>query len=135
MTFHGKRKLTSKKLDVLKNMPPLFHKIPGNDFDIKKSEIIEWALQQNDILDYLWSEVINRSGNIVYDANLQKWIGIDLTNGMNSKGEKYYKVTRIDEKDTFTYSNYLTEEKLKENGYIDNPRFIVKPLGSEEDLD
>ena len=128
MTFHGKRKLTSEKLDVLKNMPPLFHKIPDNDFDIHKSEIVAWALQQNNILDYIWNEVIRRSGNIVYDTNFQKWVGINFTRGMNSQGEKYYQVTRIDERGTFIFSNYLTEEKLIEKGYINNPRFIVEPL-------
>jgi hypothetical protein len=80
MAFHGKRKLTSKKMDVLKNMPPLHHKLPDEEFDIFKSEAINWLLQQPEILNYLWDEVARRSENIVYDEESGLWTGIDYDN-------------------------------------------------------
>ena len=31
-----KRKKVSKELDVARNMPPLYHKLPGEEYDVNK---------------------------------------------------------------------------------------------------
>jgi hypothetical protein len=80
MSFHGKRKLTSKKLEVIKKMPPLYHKLPDKEFDTFKSETINWLLQQPEILNYLWDEVARRSENIIYDVETGLWTGVDYDN-------------------------------------------------------
>jgi hypothetical protein len=76
MEFY-KRPLKSKQLDVIKNMPPLYHKIPGEPFDILKSETVAWLIKQPDILNYLWENVVRRTYDVKYDHDMEKWVGID----------------------------------------------------------
>lgn len=44
---------TSKKLNCIRKMPPLYHTIPGEDFDIEKSVVINWLLRKPEVLNYL----------------------------------------------------------------------------------
>ena len=71
-----KRTRISKKLNVVKKMPPLFHTLPGIDFDIKKSMVINWFIQKPDILNYLWDQIKN-SGYVEYNSDTGEWKGID----------------------------------------------------------
>jgi|GEM_PF-842675 len=77
MAGFTKRKLTSGKLDVIKLMPPLYHKLPEQEFEIRKSETIDWLINQPEILAYLWDEVARKSENVIYDKNTGKWQGVD----------------------------------------------------------
>ena len=58
-------------------MPPLYHKIPNQDFDIRKSRVIWWLIKQPDVLNGIWNEV-KQSGNIKYDSATGKWKGVDF---------------------------------------------------------
>lgn len=70
------KKSKTEKFNIAKNMPPLFHRLPGEEFDFEKSEVVQWLIQQSDILSYVWDKV-KSSGNVVYDKNTGLWQGID----------------------------------------------------------
>ena len=57
-------------------MPPVSHSISGQKFDYRKSELVQWALEQKDILDWLCQCLFN-TGYIKYDENERKWCGIE----------------------------------------------------------
>ena len=71
-----RKKTVNKKLNMIKHMPPLYHTLPRQDFDIRKSEVIKWLMEKPDILNYLWDH-IRQSGAIEYDRETQKWRGVD----------------------------------------------------------
>lgn len=73
MNRFGKR---SKKLNVGKKMPPSYHRIQGQDFDIKKSEAVAWLIDQLEILNFLWDQ-FKQSGDLVYDSETGIWTGVD----------------------------------------------------------
>lgn len=69
-------KKASKLLEVAKKMPPLYHTLPGQEFDVQKSEMVQWLIQQPDILSYISNRV--RDGqHIIYDPDTGKWQGVD----------------------------------------------------------
>lgn len=71
-----KKGIRSKNLEVAKYMPPLRHSIPGQEFDINKSEVVQWLLKQPDILNYIWNNIKN-SEDVIYNTSAGKWQGID----------------------------------------------------------
>lgn len=73
------KKKNDKRLNVVRRMPPLPHAIPGQPFDIRKSEAANWLLQQPDLLNYFW-DLITHTGYIRYDKTLCVWTGVDNGN-------------------------------------------------------
>lgn len=69
----GKR---SKKLIVGRNLPPSFHKLPGHEYDVKKSEVVNWLIQRPSILEFLWDQ-FKQSGDVKYNPETGKWQGVD----------------------------------------------------------
>lgn len=69
-------KKRSKKLNVARNLPPCYHKLPGQKYDVKKSEVINWLIQRPSILEFLWDQ-FKQSGDIEYDPETGKWQGVD----------------------------------------------------------
>ena len=67
----------SKLLAVAKHMPPLYHKLPGEVFDIEKSEVVKWLVQQPEILNYIFNQIKGKNPYIVYNSTTGKWRGID----------------------------------------------------------
>lgn len=67
----------SKLYEAAKSMPPLYHKLPGEDFDIRKSRVIWWLVKQPELLEYVWNR-IKQSGAVKYDSQTGKWQGIDF---------------------------------------------------------
>ena len=65
----------SEKLSVARRMPKLRHSIPGEEFDIKKSEAANWLAAQPEILQYLFDRI--KGIDIVYDHSSGTWQGID----------------------------------------------------------
>lgn len=59
---------------VIKKMPPLYHTLPGEDFDWEKSEVMKWALSQPQIGNKIMNEVRKYA---TYDADTGKWTGIE----------------------------------------------------------
>lgn len=64
-----------KRLFVLKKMPELYHKI-DDKYDPRKSEVLKWATEQPEILNYLFDK-LRTSKLIEYDEDTGKWHGID----------------------------------------------------------
>ncbi|MCK9327621.1 MAG: hypothetical protein M0P69_19155 [Bacteroidales bacterium] len=70
----------SKKLQCARQMPELKHRVGEGDFDITKSEVCNWLMQQPEILDYLFDRVRGngrREALIKYDPETKTWKGID----------------------------------------------------------
>lgn len=66
----------SKKLDIAKQMPALYHKLPDREFSVENSQVIKWAIEQPNILSYLWDR-IKQSGYVNYDPKSGKWKGVN----------------------------------------------------------
>jgi hypothetical protein len=74
------KKCRSKKLMVARQMPPLYHSIPGQNFDITRSQVIQWLTAQPEIMNYIWDNIKN-SDDVFYDADTGKWCGADYKGG------------------------------------------------------
>lgn len=73
-------KKRSKLLEVARMLPPSYHTLPGEEFDIEKSEVIHWLVDQPEILNFLWNN-IKQSGDVAYDSATGLWQGIDWQEG------------------------------------------------------
>lgn len=75
-----KRKGIPKQLECVKSMPELKHKVGDGEFDITKSEVVQWLIRQPDVLKCLF-DTVRRHGYvdqvIVYDAENGTWRGVD----------------------------------------------------------
>lgn len=60
-----------------KKMPPLYHKLPGQEYDDQKSRVFWWLTKQPEVLNYVWNKLV-QSGAVKYDANTGKWQGVDF---------------------------------------------------------
>jgi len=65
-----------KKLDAGRKLPPSFHKLPNQDFNLNKSEVCKWLVEQPEISSFVF-ELLKRSEAIVYDPTTGKWQGVD----------------------------------------------------------
>lgn len=70
------RKNISKNLQVVEKMPPLKHRAQGTDFNIIKSEVVQWLIKQPEVLQYLF-DYINNTHLINYNSETGTWQGID----------------------------------------------------------
>lgn len=67
-------------LEVVRKMPPLYHKMPDEDFDINKSEVVEWLMKQPEIKQFIFEKASNRSDKLKpmkYNHTICKWQGVD----------------------------------------------------------
>lgn len=76
----GSRNGTSYLLDIAKTMPPLYHKLPNEDYDVNKSEVAKWLVNQPDIMNYIVNRIKSCKNFIVYDPSTGKWHGVDYDN-------------------------------------------------------
>jgi hypothetical protein len=72
----------SKNLFCVKKMPPLKHKPLNGEFDITKSEVAKWLIQQPEVMQWVFDHVkdMQRHGEellIKYDPETGLWQGID----------------------------------------------------------
>lgn len=65
-----------QELNLGKNLPPSYHKLPGMEYDPEKSEVIKWLIQEPFILNFIWDQ-FKQSGNIEYNPDTGKWQGVD----------------------------------------------------------
>ena len=75
-------------IEAVKKMPPLYHTLPNNEFDMNKSEVANWLVRQPLALPVLFDLVKNSSNKnhaIEYDKNTGKWHGVDY---IEFNGEK-----------------------------------------------
>jgi len=66
----------SQKLTAAKNMPPLYHTLPGEDFRPEASQVLEWASRQTDLLLWIF-DTITSAKLIKYNPDTVKWQGIE----------------------------------------------------------
>jgi len=60
------------RLEVVREMPPLRHSIPGEPFRMENSEVVKWLLRQPEVLQYLFDKA---KVYLVYDAATGTWRG------------------------------------------------------------
>lgn len=60
-----------------RKMPPLYHKLPNEKFDIRKARTLWWLTKQPAVLEHIWN-IVKQSGAIRYDARTGKWQGVDF---------------------------------------------------------
>lgn len=73
------KKKYSVNLGIGKKMPPLYHMLPGQEFDYKKSEVLDWIAQQPEMLNFV-REQLKSAGYIKYDRKTGLWTGVDYEN-------------------------------------------------------
>lgn len=71
-----KNKMNYSFLNPAKNMPALFHKLPNADFEVGKSEVIAWLIDQDEIKQKIFNMAVNH-GAIKYDSETKKWRGVN----------------------------------------------------------
>ena len=70
----------SRLYQVARKMPPLYHKLPGEEFNLQKSRALWWLMKQSEVRLYIWDR-LKQSGAIVYDRETGKWRGADFSGG------------------------------------------------------
>ena len=69
------RKINRELADVA-NMPPLYHTLPGEEYDPEKSEVLKWLSTRPELISYLFSRVRNFK-EVAYDPETGIWQGIN----------------------------------------------------------
>jgi hypothetical protein len=62
--------------EIFGNMPPLRHSLPGQPFDLNRSEVVAWLLSRSEVAKYLFGAAVS-SKAIVYDKTTGTWQGRD----------------------------------------------------------
>lgn len=71
-----KKKTYSVNLEGGKKMPPLYHTLPGKEFDYKQSEVLNWIAKQPEMLNFV-REQLKSAGYIFYNSETGQWCGVD----------------------------------------------------------
>lgn len=69
----GKRR--SRKLIFAKEMPPLYHTLPGEGYRWQNSEVLKWLTARPALMEYLFETVKNKE--IIYNSETGKWEGVN----------------------------------------------------------
>ena len=80
------KSVRSKNLEVGRQMPPLYHKLPGKEFRYSDSEVLKWISNQPLLLAWLRDQ-LRSAGYIVYDSETGKWTGVDYEKRMREKND------------------------------------------------
>ena len=67
---------SDKRLRTARKMPPLHHTLPGKDFDSERSQVLEWIVEQPELVNYLFDH-IRYAGHIQFDPKRRTWVGVD----------------------------------------------------------
>ncbi|RXS70788.1 hypothetical protein ER615_00180 [Streptococcus pyogenes] len=70
------KKVRSKKLEVGKYMPPLYHKLPCNDYNHERSEVLMWVSEQPDLLEWTFAQ-LKSAGYVKYNSETGTWSGVE----------------------------------------------------------
>lgn len=83
MPKNFKKRYSSVEMDFLeiaKKMPPSYHTLPNQKFDIKKSEAVKWLMKQPETMNFVWERIVNRGKQlkpIEYNKETGEWQGIN----------------------------------------------------------
>lgn len=75
-----RKKKRSPLLEILKTMPPLYHKhpnVPLNEWNINNSEVLKWALEHDELKAFFTNQLKN-SNYIEYDPATGQWVGVNF---------------------------------------------------------
>lgn len=61
--------------EIIKNMPELYHTLPGEEFSLNKSQVIDWLINQPELQQHIFDFVKNNK-LIVFDQKSKKWKGV-----------------------------------------------------------
>lgn len=70
------KKLDYSFLECARVMPPLRHSIPGEEYDISRSEAAAWIASRPDVIQKIFNMAQNNKV-IRYDPGTGKWQGVD----------------------------------------------------------
>lgn len=71
-----KQKRRSQMLMSAQEMPPLYHTLPGQDYDGEKSQVLKWLGNNHDIQEWVMSQ-LKSAGYITYNRDTGQWVGVD----------------------------------------------------------
>ena len=71
----GRKIARDKRLGLGGEMPPLYHTLPGEQYDPKKSQVLKWISEYPELLAYVFDKLA-QSGQIVYDQDTGRWQGV-----------------------------------------------------------
>lgn len=72
-----KKRKKSELLEVAKNMPMNFHRLPGMGYDPDKSKVLDWIANQPELLEWIFQQ-LRSTGYIVYAPQWGAWHGVDF---------------------------------------------------------
>lgn len=72
----SRTKPRDKRLFVGANMPPLRRKHPGDEYDYKNDEVLNWISERPELLMYVFDK-LTQGGYIEYDSLNCTWQGVD----------------------------------------------------------
>lgn len=67
-------------VNAARKMPPLYHKIPNEKFDLRKSRTLWWLTKQEEVLEDIWN-LVKQSGAVKYNSETGKWQGVNFKGG------------------------------------------------------
>lgn len=72
----------SKRLNVARKMPELKHSFPDEDYNVSKSEVVQWLMSQPEVQQYVFDRVANNGKYklILFDKERGTWKGVDYEN-------------------------------------------------------
>lgn len=70
------KKVRSKKLEVGKIMPPLYHKLPNEEYTAENSEVLQWIAKQPCLLEWIFAQ-LKSAGYVEYDSENGIWSGVE----------------------------------------------------------
>lgn len=71
-----KNKIRNKKLMFAANMPPLYHKLPDQEYSQQNSEVLKWLAERSMLIEYIFDQASNAK-EIIYNSETGKWQGVD----------------------------------------------------------
>lgn len=83
MSYKKRTKGRQAIVDVAKKMPPLYHKLPDEEYDLRKSRVLWWLIKQPEVLEDVWN-LVKQSGAIKYNSDTGKWQGVNFERGDES---------------------------------------------------
>lgn len=57
-------------------MPPLYHTLPNQEYDARKSEVVKWLAKNPALIEHLFT-VVSNSKDVFYNPETGKWQGVD----------------------------------------------------------
>lgn len=75
ITMRKQSQISSRLASSVRKMPPLFHSLPGEEFDISRSEVVRWLVCQPEVQRWLFDTVRGRK-LIEFDAENGTWTGL-----------------------------------------------------------